>query len=407
MRFLHRALLLAPILVALLCGVMTAQEPGVAVDSLPQRDLMDVFSRIFKGKPKLSDTLAGAEKPKVALSILPALSANPAVGILVGVSGNAVTRFGPEPETSLSTISASVNYTTKKQFNVLLRSNVFTAGNRWKFEGDWRYLDTNQPTYGLGEAQPSSLESPMDFRLLRFYETVYRETAEGLLVGLGYHMNDYFDIIDHHAKPGVTTPFLDYNGGRTVTQTLASGVSLNLLSETRDNPINATSGYYARLSLRMFPTWLGSDDDWQSIEAEGRIYPRLFGGVHSNLALWGLAWLTFGNPPYLDLPSIGWDYNNRSGRGFAQGRIRSSDMLYAEAEYRVTLSRDGFWGAVAFLNLTSTTDPELDRWESPDAGWGLGLRVKLNKHSRSNITIDLGFGAEGSAGFFLGTGEAF
>ena len=82
-------------------------------------------------------------------------------------------------------------------------------------------------------------------------------------------------------------------------------------------------------------------------------------------------------------------------------------MLYAEAEYRITLSRDGLLGAVSFLNLTWTTDPQLDRWESPDAGWGLGLRIKLNKHSRSNITIDWGFGAQGTVGIFLGTGEAF
>jgi hypothetical protein len=92
----------------------------------------------------------------------------------------------------------------------------------------------------------------------------------------------------------------------------------------------------------MFPTWLGSDDDWQSVEAEARIYPMPFGG-RSVLALWGLAWLTFGKPPYLDLPAIGWDYNNRTGRAYAQGRIRSSDMFYAEAEYRITLSRDGLW----------------------------------------------------------------
>jgi hypothetical protein len=138
---------------------------------------MDVISRVIKGKPKLADTVA-SPSPKIALSILPAISASPSTGLLLGVSGNAVTRFGPEPETSLSTISASVNYTTKSQFNILLRSNVFTAGNRWKFEGDWRYLDTNQPTYGLGRAQPNSFESPMDFNLLRFYETVYRGIGE-------------------------------------------------------------------------------------------------------------------------------------------------------------------------------------------------------------------------------------
>ena len=406
MRLFRWAFLFSTILMGLWSDALMAQEPADTTDTLPQRDLIDVLSRVVKGKPKLADTTALPSQPKVALTILPAVSASPSVGLLLGVSGNAVTRFGPESETSLSTISASVSYTTKSQFNVLLRSNVFTSGNRWKFEGDWRYLDTNQPTYGLGRAQPNSFESPMDFNLLRFYETVYRETVRGLLVGFGYHMNDYFNIEDHDAKPGVTTPFLDYNGGQTVTQTLSSGVSLNLLSETRDNPINATRGHYARLSLRMFPTWLGSDDSWQAVEAEGRIYPMPFGG-RSVLALWGLAWLTFGKPPYLDLPAIGWDYNNRTGRAYAQGRIRSSDMLYAEAEYRMPLSRDGLWGAVSFLNLTSTTDPELNRWEAPDVGWGIGLRIKLNKHSRSNITIDWGFGAEGTVGIFLGTGEAF
>jgi hypothetical protein len=67
-----------------------------------------------------------------------------------------VTRLGPAETTNLSTVSTSVSYTTKKQFNVLLRSNIFTNGNQAKFEGDWRYLDTNQPTYGLG---PRSLRN--------------------------------------------------------------------------------------------------------------------------------------------------------------------------------------------------------------------------------------------------------
>jgi hypothetical protein len=402
-----RACLLPQLFVALISGTLMAQEPGTSPDSVPQRDVMDVLSHIIKGKPKLTDTLVRESKPEVALSILPAFSANPAIGILVGVSGNAVTRLGPEPGTSLSTISASVNYTTKKQFNVLLRSNVFTANNRWKFEGDWRYLDTNQDTYGLGEIQPTSQVAPMDFNLLRFYQTVFRGTSGGLLLGLGYHFDRYFNIEDHHAAPGVSTPFSDYYDGQTITATVASGVSLNLLSETRDNPINATYGHLARVSLRLFPTWLGSDDNWQAIEAEGRIYPKFSAVGPGHFGFWGLASLTFGKPPYLNLPAIGWDYNNRTGRGYAQGRIRASDLAYLEGEYRVTLSRDGFWGAAAFINLTSATDPELNRWESPDIGWGAGLRIKLNKYSRSNITIDYGFGAEGSAGIFLGTGEAF
>ena len=386
-------------------GAHAQQEAASQPDTVPQRDLMDVISRILKGKPKLADTLH--VPPKVVITILPSFSVNPSVGLSLGVSGNVVSRLGPAETTNLSTVSASVSYTTKGQFNVLLRSNIFTPGNTLKFEGDWRYLDTNQPTYGLGPALPSEREAPMDFRLFRLYETVYRETAENVLVGLGYHLDYYFDILDKNAAAGLSTPFLRYNGGETVSKTLSSGLSLNLLTDTRDNPINATRGVYARGSFRIFPTWLGSDDSWQSLEAELRAYPRLGKSGRSRIALWEYAWVTMGRPPYLNLPAIAWDYNNRTGRAYAQGRIRSPNLLYSEAEYRVTLSRNGLWGAVAFINLTSVSDSNTTTLQAPNVGAGVGLRVKLNKHSDTNITIDFGVGAQGSNGLFLGTSEAF
>lgn len=369
-------------------------------DSVRQRDVMDLLSRVLHGKPKLGDTIV--VPPRLVISILPAFGANPTVGFLLGVSGNAVTRLGPEENTNLSTLYASVSYTTKQQFNVISRSNLFTEGNRWKLEGDWRYLDTNQPTYGLGPALPKALESPMDFKVLRFYETVYREVNDGVLAGVGYHFNRYYDIVDKNAALG-PTPFSEYNGGATITSSSASGFSFNLLKDGRNNPINTTRGIYARGSARFFPRALGSEQDWGAVEMEARAYPRLQKNV---LALWGLAWITGGRPPYLELPAIGWDYNGRTGRAYAQGRIRATDLLYGEAEYRVTLTRNGLFGAVGFLNLTSAAD-STGAFQAPDPGYGLGLRIKLNKHSNTNITIDYGFGAEGSKGVFFGTGEVF
>jgi outer membrane protein assembly factor BamA len=363
---------------------------------------MDVLARVLHGKPTLSDTIA--VPPKLILTILPAISANPTSGLLLGVSGNAVTRLGTE-STSLSTVSASVNYTTKKQFNVLVRSNVYTPGNGWKLEGDWRYLDSNQPTYGLGPAAPGEFESPMDYNLIRFYETVYRGIGPHFLVGLGYHLNHYFGIVDHNATQGIVTPYVEYSGGQPTSST-SSGLSFNVLSDTRDNPLNTRNGLLARGSLRFSPTWLGSDATWQSFEAELKTYHKV-GSERNMLAFWGFTWLTMGQPPYLDLPAIGWDYNNRSGRGYAQGRIRARDLVYGEAEYRVTLSRDGLLGAVAFVNLTSASDGATGVLQTPDPGGGVGIRLKLNKNSNTNIGIDFGVGAEGSNGVFFGTGEAF
>jgi hypothetical protein len=81
--------------------------------------------------------------------------------------------------------------------------------------------------------------------------------------------------------------------------------------------------------------------------------------------------------------------------------------VYLEGEYRVTLSRDGLWGAAAFLNLLSTSDPVSGGFDRIDPAVGVGLRVRLNKRSATNITLDFGIGPEGSKGVFLGTGEAF
>jgi hypothetical protein len=378
-------------------------NPAGQTDTVPQRDLMDLLARVLHGKPKLSDTIQ--VPPKTVITILPAISASPTTGLLLGVSGNAVTRLGTDESTNLSTLSASVNYTTKKQFNILVRSNVYTPGNGWKLEGDWRYLDSNQPTYGLGPALPGEFESPMDYNLIRFYETVYRGISPDFLVGLGYHLNRYFEIVDHNADQGIVTPYVQYSGGYPTSST-SSGFSFNVLSDSRDNPINTRNGLLARGSLRVFPTWLGSDASWQSFEGEIRTYHKV-GPGRNLLAFWGMTWLTMGRPPYLDLPAIGWDYNNRSGRGYAQGRIRAQDLVYGEAEYRMTLSRDGLWGAVAFLNLTSSSDAASGGLQTPDPGGGVGIRIKLNKNSNTNIGIDFGFGVEGSNGVFFGTGEAF
>jgi outer membrane protein assembly factor BamA len=391
------------LLFSLLASRAVAQQgSGVDRDTVPQRDIMDLLGRILHGKPKLKAEVE--VPPKMVITVLPSFAANPTVGLSLGISGNAVTRLGSDAGTSLSTVSASVSYTTKKQFNVLLRSNVFAPRNQWKLEGDWRYLDSNQPTFGLGPALPEELEAPMDYQLIRFYETVYRAVARNVLVGVGYHLDHYFEIVDRNASQG-STPYFEYYGSRP-DASLASGLSVNVLSDSRDNPITPSNGIYARGSLRMFPTWLGSDDTWQSFEGEFRAYPTV-GAAQNVLAFWGLLWFSMGKAPYLNLPAIGWDYNNRTGRGYAQGRIRATNLLYGEAEYRVRLSRDGFWGAVAFLNLTSASDPTTNALKSPNPGGGVGIRIKLNKHSNTNIGIDFAVGAEGSKGVFFGTGEAF
>ena len=78
-------------------------------------------------------------------------------------------------------------------------------------------------------------------------------------------------------------------------------------------------------------------------------------------------------------------------------------------EYRGTLTPNGLLGFVAFLNTTTVDNRDAGKKLFDDfaPAAGFGLRVLLNKHSRTNLISDYGWGKEGSRGLYLGIQEAF
>jgi hypothetical protein len=140
---------------------------------------------------------------------------------------------------------------------------------------------------------------------------------------------------------------------------------------------------------------------------EMRLYPHVPSRSRNVLGFWLYSWFTFGDAPYLNLPSNGWDTYGRASRGYLQGRIRGSNQIYFETEYRWTLTRDGLFGAVVFLNGVATSNPETNTLSRADMATGLGLRLKFNKHTNTNLTLDYGWGRDDSKGLFLGMTEVF
>jgi outer membrane protein assembly factor BamA len=391
-------------LLVLLSGAVRAQGQAPVPAPVPQLDILTMFGRIL-GKEAAPAETPGQGSGK-AITLLPSFSVSPSTGLALGASGNLVQRFGPAETTNLSAFNAGVSYTTKGQLNITSRSNLFTANNRLKFEGDWRYLNTNQETFGLGPAHPESDRDLIKFNQFRFYQTIYFRLTGRLMVGPGYLLDHHFDIIDENADSGLASPVVEYEGAN-LAKTTSSGWSLNALIDSRDSPIYPTRGIMAAGSFRNYSTGLGSTNNWNELQLEFRAYQRLDAATKHVLAFWGISRISDGHAPYHDLPAIGWDTNNRSGRGYLQGRIRGTKMLYGEAEFRTVLTRNGLLGAVAFANFTSAADAVTRKLGSPDVGGGFGLRVKLNAKARSNITLDYAFGPNGSKGFFMGTSEAF
>ncbi|NBO50515.1 MAG: hypothetical protein EBU80_12515, partial [Chitinophagia bacterium] len=58
-------------------------------------------------------------------------------------------------------------------------------------------------------------------------------------------------------------------------------------------------------------------------------------------------------------------------------------------------------------NLQSFSHYTFKSYNGIIPGYGIGLRIKVNKHSDANICIDYGFGKNGSRGFAVNLGEIF
>lgn len=389
---------------AAVSGPAEADSTTVAA-AVPQRDLLDVLRSWLFGR-RVEPQLEGTLPSGISWTILPTFSYNPVYGFALGASLAGGGTLGKGPQARPAALVVSANYSTTGQLQAQFKGDVFTPAGGYLVKADIRYLDTNRSTWGLGPIGPDQQEYPMDFRLARFYGTLYRRTSGSVYVGMGYHYDDYMDIVDERAAQGETTPFTLYSGS-ALTRTRASGASLNLLGDTRDDIINPSRGYYLSGTFRNYLEWLGSDSNWQEFWIDVRMYPHLPTRSPNVLAFWLYSWMTFGSPPYLGLPAVGWDTYGRGGRGYLQGRIRSENQIYLECEYRAQLTRDGLLGAVFFLNLTASTEPVSGVFSRPDRGGGLGLRIKFNKRSRTNLVIDRAWGEEGSGGWFLGTTEAF
>jgi outer membrane protein assembly factor BamA len=315
---------------------------------------------------------------------------------------------------------------------------MFLEGDSWNLMGDWRYFITSQPTYGLGtgpqSAKPVGTEieygdglftepipdaQMMEFNYFRFHETVLKRIQDTrFFVGLGYHLDIHSEFNDKllnlDTVPPVITSHYGYQtltGISTESYTL-SGISLNALLDSRDNAINPYSGRYAFANIRINPSFLGSDKGSSILWLEYRDYIHLDKERPRHLiGFWTYGWfVTSGDVPYLDLPAVGWDQFGRSGRAYTQGRFRGLDLIYGEIEYRFPLQKNKeLLGAVIFVNGTTAGSREggVGLFEYLDYGYGIGLRIMVNKKSRANLALDYARGKYGASGFYLGINEVF
>ncbi len=382
----------------------------------PLCSIIDLFTK--------EDTLK-ISKPysKNHLIAFPTLGYQPANGFTFGFISQY--SFKIKPENKISLLSGGASYSTKKQVLMYAKNNMYIGNDQFFFSGDFRYYVFSQDNYGLGtdivpwgsefqDFDYNDIKQPMNYNYFKFHETVSYNIFPSFFIGAGIHFDSYTNIKDklldvanekytYHYTYSKKYGFSDKNY-------YVNGVSLNLMYDSRDNLINTNTGLFLNMNYRFNPETNPNKYKSSTLLLESRYFIPISKTCKQHvLGLWAYGqFLASGRLPYLNLPTIGWDQNSRSGKGYIQGLFRGTNLVYFESEYRFPITKNQMISGTVFANATTASDFEknLRLFESVQPAVGVGLRILLDKNTLTNFIVNYGLGRD-SQTFYFNDGEGF
>lgn len=394
-----------------------SQEEALNQEICPPQTILEIFKKkedLLKVKPTKNNFFL----------IIPAIGSQPATGFFFGAVAQ-YTFKGKEEKARYSIANIGITYTLKEQWLVNIKNNILLKNNKIFLSGDYRIYLFSQPNYGLGtDIVPKhsrktnfsidSIAEDMDYNYFKFHQTVSFEVRKNFYVGGGLNIDWYSNINDKELdiENGNYTYHYNYSQkhGFDNLEYFLNGISLNLVYDSRDNQINASRGWFANINYRFNPVLFNNQDYSNVLFAE---YRHFIPVSHKNpryiLALWTYGqFVTRGKVPYLNLPAIGWDQRSRSGEGYTQGLFRGNGLIYLSTEFRFPITCNQLLSGTVFTNFVtaSNSDNNVSLFKSIQPAIGIGLRVLIDKATKTNLILDYAWGNNSKA-FYLNAGETF
>lgn len=397
---------------------LIAQNDSISPEICPPKTILEIF------KKKDSGYVVKPIKNSFFL-VIPAIGSQPATGFFFG--GVAQYTFkGKQKTDKYSIANLGILYTVKKQWMVNVKNNILLKNNRIFLSGDYRLYLFSQPNYGLGtniiprkhDRDPGfsldSLAQAMDYNYFKFHQTVSFEVKKNFYVGGGINIDWYSKIYDKELDVANQKFTYHYNYSQKYgfdnLEYFLTGVSLNLVYDSRDNQVNTSRGWFANINYRFNPVFFDNQRYSNILYTEYRNFiPLSQKNERYILAIWTYGqFVTRGKVPYLNLPAIGWDQRSRSGEGYTQGLFRGTNLVYLSTEFRFPITCNQMLSGTVFTNFITTSNPDTNTklFSSIQPAAGIGLRILIDKSTRTNLIVDYAWGNQ-SKGFYLNAGETF
>jgi outer membrane protein assembly factor BamA len=294
-----------------------------------------------------------------------------------------------------SKIAEVMTFSTEGRINISVSTDLIWHENKYLITGYINYK--RQPEYILGIGNDVSIDDveEVQFDRIKFVNNFMISFAKHLYTGIGFDISDYTQIKLDSASFIIED---DVPGQEPSTNT---GAGLNLMYDSRDNRYNAYKGYFARMSLFYFPSFLGNTYEYTKFDIDLRTYINPW--LKHVIALQVTTSAAFGEVPFYDLSLLG---GEDKMRGYYKGALRDKVLVDGQIEYRMPVWK--MLGITTFIG-TGRVAPSYDEL-SLDGFWlsyGLGLRLRVDTKNNTNLRFDWGFGPGGINAFYINFAEAF
>lgn len=329
----------------------------------------------------------------------PVISYAPETSLSFGTGAKYLFKFnGSGEETRVSNMPITVQYTLNNQFFLFSGFEVFTNQEKWVIEGNILFQNYPRLYYGFGNDTPESAEEQYDYYQFLFEPIFLKQMfARYLFIGGGVRLNHIYNTeFEENGLIDMTRP-TGFDGSTTV------GVEVASLYDSRNNILNADTGWYFETTYGIYDGIFGSTHDFQLFRYDLRHYFPLQNKTKDVFAFQTIGQFTRGDIPFSEFSFFG---SSEIMRGYREGRYVDRDMVALQVEYRKSFNNTRF-GAVAFAGVGNVYRNISDfQFNNVKPNYGIGLRYKIDKSENLNIRLDWGFG-ENKNNIYLSIAEAF
>jgi outer membrane protein assembly factor BamA len=338
---------------------------------------------------------AAAEAFKPLLTAIPFLYYTPETKLAFGGGGVLTFRAGrKKAETRTSSVWAFGTYNLARQFQVVVKPEIYLSRDTFFLSGNLRYERTPQKFFGVGNDMPDSAEESYTPRVVIVQLGVKKKFLGHLFAGVQY---DFEQMTMENVEPGGMLEAGEIPGSRGG---LLSGFGISLDWDTRDAVIFPRKGIFLQFTADTYGAMTGSDFTFTSLKFDFRKYVPV--AADQVLAIQALLRSGGGEVPFHKLALLG---GESLLRGYYRGRYRDRDILAVQAEYRVTV-----WKRIGVAGFAGLADvfPRLAEFKLKRLKYsmGTGVRYMVNKREGTNLRMDMAWG-KGSFGLYFTAQEAF